>query len=48
MVVLYVLFLVILLAGISLNKSGFYSDYIDREQCDAIKGIFILLTCWMN
>ena len=43
MVVLYVLFFIILLSGIFLNKSNFFSDYIDRNQCDAIKGIFILL-----
>lgn len=29
--------------GVSVSKAGFYNDYIDKKQCDSIKGVFILV-----
>ena len=29
--------------GIQFNRNGFFTDYITKEQCNNIKGIFILL-----
>lgn len=43
MVFWYVLILIVSLIGIRYCKDGFYADYIGKQQCNAIKGIFILL-----
>ena len=42
MLVFYIIILLLSLYGISFIKSGFNQDYISKEQCNAIKGIFIL------
>jgi hypothetical protein len=39
----YIIILLLSLYGISFVKSGFNQDYIGKEQCNAIKGIFILV-----
>ena len=43
MLLFYIIILLLSLYGISFVKSGFNQDYIDKEQCNAIKGIFILI-----
>lgn len=43
MFVFFILLLALLLCGIKLNKSGFYAEYISKDQCNAIKGVFILV-----
>lgn len=43
MISIYILLLTIVLCGLSFNKGGFYNDYIDIKQTNAIKGIFIIL-----
>ena len=43
MVLWYLLILIVLLADVQVCKSGFFRDYLGKEQCSAIKGIFILL-----
>ena len=42
MLLFYIIILLFSLYGISFIKSGFNQDYISKEQCNAIKGIFIL------
>ena len=42
MLLFYIIILLLSLYGISFIKSGFNQDYISKEQCNAIKGIFIL------
>ena len=32
-----------MLWGICFTKNGFYEDYIDKSQCNSIKGVFILV-----
>ena len=43
MLLFYIIILLLSLYGISFIKSGFNQDYISKEQCNAIKGIFILI-----
>lgn len=43
MLLFYIIILLLSLYGISFVKSGFNQDYISKEQCNAIKGIFILI-----
>ena len=43
MILLYILILLLSLYGIRIKKNGFYTDYIGKQQCDAIKGIFIIV-----
>ena len=43
MLLFYLLILLLSLYGLSFVKSGFNQDYIGKEQCNAIKGIFILI-----
>lgn len=43
MLIFYIIILLFALYGISIVKSGFNQDYIGKEQCNAIKGIFILI-----
>ena len=43
MLIFYIIILLLTLYGISFVKSGFNQDYISKEQCNAIKGIFILI-----
>ncbi len=43
MLVFYILLFLLIVYRISFVKTGFNEDYIDKEQCNAIKGIFILL-----
>lgn len=43
MLLFYLLILLLSLYGMSFVKSGFNQDYIGKEQCNAIKGIFILI-----
>ena len=42
MLLFYIIILLLSLYGISFIKSGFNQEYISKEQCKAIKGIFIL------
>lgn len=37
-----VLILILCLSGVKVCKKGFWGDYIDREQCNAVKGISII------
>lgn len=39
----YVLILIVSLLNVRICKKGFFPDYLGKEQCNAIKGIFILL-----
>lgn len=39
----YFLIIVLMLYGIKLNKNRYFEDYIGKPQCNAIKGIFILV-----
>ena len=43
MLLFYIIILLLSLYGISFVKSGFNQDYLSKEQCNAIKGIFILI-----
>ena len=43
MIFWYLLILVVALVNIRVCKKGFYPDYIGKEQCNAIKGLFIML-----
>lgn len=43
MLVFYIIILLLTIYDISFVKSGFNQDYIGKEQCNAIKGIFILI-----
>ncbi len=43
MLVFYILLFLLIVYRISFVKTGFNQDYIGKEQCNAIKGIFILL-----
>lgn len=43
MIFLYILILLLALYGIKINKAGCFADYIEKEQCNAIKGIFIIV-----
>lgn len=43
MVIFYFLIFTLILIGFKFNRNGFYEDYIGKNQCNAIKGIFILI-----
>ncbi len=43
MVTFYILILILILAGISINRNGYNNDYISRANCNAINGVFILI-----
>lgn len=43
MVFWYLLILIVSLVNVRICKDGFFPDYLGKEQCNAIKGIFILL-----
>ena len=43
MVFWYLLILIVSLVNVRLCKRGFFPDYLDKEQSNAIKGVFILL-----
>lgn len=43
MIAFYLFLALLILVGVSYKKSGFYADYIGKEQCNAVKGIFIIL-----
>ena len=43
MLIFYIIILFLALYGSSFVKSGFNQDYLGKEQCNAIKGIFILV-----
>ena len=43
MLVFYIIILLLTIYDISFVKSGFNQDYIGKEQCNAIKGVFILI-----
>lgn len=42
MVIFYIIILVLALWKLTYKINGFYDDYLNKEQCNAIKGIFIL------
>ncbi|MBR4803973.1 MAG: acyltransferase family protein [Bacteroidales bacterium] len=42
MIVLYLFAIVLLFVGIGCKRNGFYNDFLDKEQANAIKGFFIL------
>lgn len=41
--IFYLLLFALILWGIKVNKNGFNEDYLGRTQCNAIKGIFIVV-----
>lgn len=41
--VFYSILLALVLWGIKINKEGFNEDYIEKGQCNAVKGIFIIV-----
>lgn len=43
MIYILIAFGILTLYGIRYNKGGYYDDYISKTQCNAIKGIFILV-----
>ena len=43
MVLWYVLILAVALVNVQICRKGFYDDYLGKEQCNAIKGVFIML-----
>lgn len=43
MLIWYILILVVALVNVRICKNGFFPDYVGKKQCDAIKGVFILL-----
>ena len=43
MVLLYLFLLLIIIPGLKWHNLGFRSDYIGKEQCNGIKGIFIIV-----
>ncbi len=43
MLFLYIFILLVALYGVSFSRDGFNQGYIGKEQCNAIKGIFILI-----
>lgn len=43
MIFWYLLILFVSLVGVRTCRTGFFQDYLGKEQCNAIKGIFILL-----
>lgn len=43
MLLFYIIILLLSIYGISFVKNDFNQDYIGKEQCNAIKGIFILI-----
>lgn len=42
MVIWYLLVLIATLVGFQVCKKGFFPDFLGKEQCNAIKGVFIL------
>lgn len=42
MIILYFIVLFLALYQCRFKRNGFYDDYIDKKQCNAIKGIFIM------
>lgn len=42
MILLYFIVLLLALYQCRFKRTGFYDDYIDKKQCNAIKGIFIM------
>ena len=43
MFIFYIILILLSLVGIRYKKDVFYSDYIDRAQCNSIKGFFIIV-----
>ena len=43
MILWYLLILIVSLVNVRLCKKGFFPDYLEKEQSNAIKGVFILL-----
>lgn len=43
MVLWYLLILIVSLVDVRICKEGFFPDYLGKEQCNAVKGVFILL-----
>lgn len=43
MIVFYILIFILSAYGIRYRRNGFFNDYIGKEQCNAIKGVFILV-----
>ena len=43
MVVWYLLILMAALVNVKVCREGFFRDYLGKEQCNAVKGVFILL-----
>lgn len=41
--ILYVSIVMLALISVKYKKEGYWHDYIDKEQCNVIKGIFILV-----
>lgn len=43
MFLLYIVITIFLIVGITYHKTGFYDGYISKEQCNCIKGFFIVV-----
>lgn len=43
MFILYIIILFLLVYGINVHKYDIYDDYISKEQCNCIKGFFIVI-----
>ena len=43
MIFWYLLILVVTLVNVKVCRKGFFPDYLGKEQCNAVKGVFILL-----
>ena len=43
MAVFYLAILVLMVWGVRFSKDGFHEDYIGKNQCNSIKGVFILV-----
>ena len=43
MIFWYLLILIVSLVNIKVCREGFFPDYLGKEQCNAVKGVFILL-----
>ena len=43
MIFFYLLIFFVSLVGVQTCRTGFFQDYLEKDQCNAIKGVFILL-----
>lgn len=43
MILWFLLILIVSLVNVQICRDGFFSDYLEKKQCNAIKGVFILI-----